>query len=111
MEVTTTSFKRSDVVKATGRIDSQTAPQLAAAFEAITDAGRFRLVFDMGEVGFISSAGLRVMIDTQKTCKRWNRGEIVLVDVPPEIHSAMDLVGFLPLFKIFDDVTEAVGAF
>ena len=111
MEVTTTSFKRSDVVKATGRVDSQTAPQLAGAFKAVTDAGRFRLVFDMGEVDFVSSAGLRVMIDTQKTCKRWSRGELVLVAVRPEIHSALDLVGFLPLFRIFDDVTEAVGAF
>ena len=111
MEVTTTQFKRCDLVKATGRIDSQTAPQLAEAFSAINEAGRFKIVFDMGGVDYISSAGLRVMIDVQKTCKRWNRGEMVLANVPQRIYEALDLAGFVPLFKLFDDVVEAVGSF
>jgi len=58
-----------------------------------------------------TSAGLRVLINTQKTCKRWNRGEVVLAQVPKRIYDALDLAGFVPLFKIFDDVTEAVGSF
>ena len=111
MEATTTQFKRCDLVKATGRIDSQTAPQLAEAFSAISEAQRFKIVFDMGGVDYISSAGLRVMIDVQKTCKRWNRGEMVLANVPQRIYEALDLAGFVPLFKLFDDVVEAVGSF
>jgi anti-sigma B factor antagonist len=111
MEVTTTQFKRCDLVKATGRIDSQTAPQLAEAFSAINEAERFKIVFDMGGVDYISSAGLRVMIDVQKTCKRWNRGEMVLANLPQRIYEALDLAGFVPLFKLFDDVVEAVGSF
>ena len=110
MEVSTTKFKRCDLVKATGRVDSQTSPQLAEVFKEITDAGRYKIVFDMSEVEFISSAGLRLMIDVQKTCKRWNRGEMVLVGVRDQIHHALDLVGFLPLFRFFDDTTEAVGS-
>ncbi len=111
MEVTTKQFKRCDLVKATGRIDSQTAPQLAEAFDAINEANRFKIVFDMSEVDFISSAGLRVMISVQKTCKRWNRGELVLASVPPRIYEALDLAGFIPLFQFFDDPLEAVGSF
>jgi anti-sigma B factor antagonist len=111
MEVTTTQFKRCDLVKATGRIDSSTAPQLAEAFGAINEVGRFKIVFDMNDVSYISSAGLRVMIDVQKTCKRWNRGEMVLAGVPERIYEALDLAGFVPLFKIFSQVTEAVGSF
>jgi anti-sigma B factor antagonist len=111
MEVSTTEFKRCSLVKANGRVDSQTAPRLAEAFEAITDAGRYNIVFDMTDVGFVSSAGLRVMIDVQKKCKRWNRGELVLTGVRAQIHSAMELVGFLPLFQIFEDDTAAVGYF
>ena len=111
MEVTTTQFRRCDLVKATGRIDSNTAPQLAEAFGAINDVGRFKIVFDMSGVDYISSAGLRVMIDVQKTCRRWNRGEVVLAGVPQRVCEALDLAGFVPLFKIFDQVTEAVGSF
>jgi anti-sigma B factor antagonist len=111
MEVTTKQFKRCDLVKATGRIDSNTAPQLAEAFAAINEADRFRIVFDMSDVDFISSAGLRVLINVQKTCKRWNRGELILVLVPERVHEALDLAGFVPLFKFYDDVVEAVGGF
>jgi anti-sigma B factor antagonist len=111
MEVTTSQFKRCDLVEVVGRIDSSTAPQLAETLDAIIEADRFKIVLAMGDVDFISSAGLRVLISTQKTCKRWNRGELVLAEVPQRIYEAMDLAGFVPLFKFFDTVTEAVGSF
>jgi anti-sigma B factor antagonist len=111
MEVTTEQFKRCDLLKATGRIDSSTAPQLASAFGAINEENRFKIVLDMSEVEFISSAGLRVLISVQKTCKRWNRGELVLTSVPDKIYDVMDLAGFVPLFKFFDTTVEAVGSF
>jgi anti-sigma B factor antagonist len=79
--------------------------------DALTNAGRYRIIFDMSGVEFMSSAGLRVLISTQKTCKRYNRGEIVLVNVPQRIYDALELAGFVPLFKIFDDITAAVGSF
>ena len=111
MEITTKQFKRCDLVKATGRIDSYTAPQLAEVFDAITEADRFNIIFDMSGVEFTSSAGLRVLINTQKTCKRWNRGKLVLLKVPQRIHEALDLGGLLPVFTFFDDDVEAVGSF
>jgi anti-sigma B factor antagonist len=68
-------------------------------------------VFDMSDMDFISSAGLRVLIDVQKTCKRWNRGQLTLAAVPQRIYETLDLTGFVPLFNIFDDVLHAVGSF
>ena len=111
LDVTTKQFKRCDLIRATGRVDSHTAPQLAEAFDAINEAGRFKIVFDMSEVEYISSAGLRVMINVQKTCKRWNRGELVLAGVPERVYDALNLAGFVSLFNIYDDATEAVGKF
>ena len=107
MELTTEQLKRCDLVKVAGRIDGQTAPQLAEGFNTITEAGRFKIVFDMSDVDFISSAGLRVLIDVQKTCKRWNRGQLVLATVPERIYETLDLTGFVPLFNLFDDVLHA----
>jgi len=111
MEITTTQYKHCDLVKVVGRIDSATAPQLGDALHAITDEGRFKIVLDLTDVTYVSSAGLRVMIDTQKTCRQLNRGELVLACVPQRIYETFDLAGFLPLFKFFDDVTAAVGSF
>jgi anti-sigma B factor antagonist len=111
MKLTTEQFKHCDLVKVAGRIDGQTAPQLAEALDAITGAERFKIVFDMSDVDFISSAGLRVLIDVQKTCKRWNRGQLVLAALPERIYETLDLTGFVPLFNIFDNVLHSVGSF
>jgi anti-anti-sigma factor len=107
MEITTTRFKRCDLVRAIGRVNSQTAPQLAEAFKALQDEQHFKIVFDMSQVDFISSAGLRVMIDVQKTCKQEGRGEMVLAEVPQRVYETLDLAGF----RICDQVVEAVGSF
>lgn len=111
MEITTIPYKHCDLIEASGRIDSATAPQLGEAMEAITNAGRYKIVFDMSKVEFMSSAGLRILISTQKTCKRYNRGEIILAVVPQRIYEALDLAGFVPLFKFYDNVLDAVGSF
>lgn len=111
MEVTTTQHKRCDVVKAIGRVDSYTAPDVEAAINAVINSGRYRIVFDMGDIDFMSSKGWWVLIETQKKCKRYKRGEIALVSVKEEIRSSLDLVGMGSYFKIFDDLTTAVGSF
>lgn len=111
MDTKTTSYKHCDLVKIDGRVDSATAPQFSEALQSLTDQGRFKLVLDFSNLDFISSAGLRVLINTQKTCKRYNRGEVVLATVPGNIYAALDLSGFTSLFQIFDNVTNAVGNF
>jgi anti-sigma B factor antagonist len=109
MDITRTEFKHCDLLKVTGRVDSSTAPLLSETLESITDSGRYKIVLDLSGVEFMSSAGFRALINTQKTCKRYNRGEVVLTVVPANIYSALDLAGFTSLFAIKDDVLAAVG--
>ncbi len=109
MEVTSKQFKHCDLVAVKGRIDSATAPKLGEALEAITAEGRFKIVLDMAELEYMSSAGFRALIAAQRNCKRYNRGEVVMANVPENIHSALELAGFTTLFRIFPDVTTAVG--
>jgi anti-sigma B factor antagonist len=111
MEVTTTEYKRCDVVKAVGRVDSSTAPKLEEALTSIIESSRYKIVFDMSEVNFMSSKGWWVLIDAQKKCKRYKRGEVVLVNVQDNIRESLDLVGMGTYFKIYNDVTVAVGSF
>ena len=111
MEITASSYKHCDLVQVSGRVDSFTAPNLAETLRTITDSGRYKIALDMGEVTYVSSAGLRVLIDTQKTCKTLNQGELVLASVPQRIYETLDLAGFVPLFKFFEDTTAAIGSF
>lgn len=111
MEVSNTQYKRCDVVKVDGRIDSASAPELHEVFNKLLEDNKFHIVFNMENVSFISSAGLRVIISTQKNCRRFNRGELVLTNIPENIMAALDLAGFTQLFQIFDSEVAAVGNF
>ena len=111
MEITTQHFKRCDLLSITGKVDSFTAPDLTKAIDAINNEGRFKIVLDLSKMEYMSSAGFRALLLGQRTCKRFNRGEIVLAGVPKKIMDALELTGFTPLFKIFDEVTPAVGFF
>jgi anti-sigma B factor antagonist len=111
MEITNQEFKHCDMLKVTGRVDSSTAPDFAKALDKVTDAGRYKIVLDMSELEYMSSAGFRALLATQRNCKRYNRGELVLVKVPERIREALELAGFTELFKTFDDQVEAVGNF
>jgi anti-sigma B factor antagonist len=111
MNITSTQYKRCDLVKMVGRIDSDTAQDLKDAFKSITDASRFRIAFDMSEVDFMSSVGVWVLLDTQKLCKRYNRGDLVIASVNENIQHTLDLAGLIHFFRVFDSVLDAVGSF
>jgi anti-sigma B factor antagonist len=110
MEITTTPYKRCELVNAVGRIDSNTAPEVEQVFNKILESGTSGIVFDMSEVNFISSRGLWVLLETQKACKR-NHGKMVLVNVSNDMQQALDLAGIKHFIEIFDDLTAAVGSY
>jgi anti-sigma B factor antagonist len=111
MEISTTEYRHCYLIKASGRVDSATAPELAEALNAVQKSGHYKIVLDLSGVDYLSSSGLRVLINTQKNSRRYNRGELVLANVTPRVYSALDLAGFIPYFKLFDDITAAVGNF
>ena len=110
MDISSSQYKRCDVVKTSGRIGSLNASDLEAAFNNIIEGKKYGIVFDMSEIEFISSRGLWVLLETQKTCKK-SRGELVLANVSENIQSTFDLAGMKHFFNFFDDILSAVGNF
>jgi anti-sigma B factor antagonist len=111
MEITTKHYKHCDLLSLKGKVDSYTAPDLTKAIEMLNRDGQFKIVLDLGELEYMSSAGFRALLIGQRNCKRYNRGEMILAAVPKKILDALELTGFTPLFRMFDDVTAAVGSF
>ena len=111
MEISVKQYKHCDLLSVQGKVDSYTAPDLTKAIESLNDNGQFKIVLDLSELEYMSSAGFRALLIGQRNCKRYNRGEIVLAGVPKRVMDALELTGFTPLFKIFDSVTPAVGNF
>jgi anti-sigma B factor antagonist len=109
MDIQVIPYKRCDVVKITGRIDSETVPSLRETLTSLVDDGKNRLVMDMSDVTFVSSAGWWLFIDTQKTCKRNGMGELLFACLAQRIKHSLELVGMDGFFTIFDTVTSAIG--
>ena len=80
-----------------GRLDTSTAPlleeQLGAALAGVTD-----LKFDLEKLEYISSAGLRVLLSSQKTMNK--QGTMTIKNVCPEIMDIFDVTGFVDILNI-----------
>ncbi len=111
LEITGQELRRCDLVKVRGRVDSDTAPELGRALHDIIKAGRFKIVLNVSGVSFMSSAGLRQLIDILKTCKRWNRGNLLLAEASPKLYEVLELAGLLSIFSVYKTEAEAVGSF
>jgi anti-sigma B factor antagonist len=111
VEVMVKSIDNCELVSVNGRVDSYTAPQLSEALDQITSQNMYKIIMDLSEVTYISSAGLRILIDVQKKCKKNNQGEVLLVSVPQRVYDTLELAGFVPLFKFFTNVASAIAAF
>jgi anti-sigma B factor antagonist len=111
MEFSNVDLKRCTLIRLGGRIDGSVAPELGTQMRNLTDAGNFKVVVNMKDVTYTSSAALRELIGTWKTCRRWNRGDMRLAEVNPSIRKVLDLTGLSGQFMIFDTEAEAVGSF
>jgi anti-sigma B factor antagonist len=111
MEVNVKQYKHCVLVTIQGRVDSATAPKLNEVFEDLLNRGRFKIVVDMSNVEYMSSAGFRVLLSAQRACRRYHRGEVVLALVPPRVLEALELAGFTKIFRRFDNLLDAIGYF
>lgn len=111
METKVKELKHCTVIEVIGRVDSSTAPQLTQTLNKIAADGQYKIVLDLSALEYMSSAGFRALLATQRQCKRYNRGEVVLAEVPLRVREALELAGFTELFKTFDDTLSAAGSF
>ena len=80
-----------------GRLDTQTAPELEKELDAVL-TGLKELTFDMTNLEYVSSAGLRVILKAQKAMNA--QGSMKLTGVNDSIMEVFDITGFLDILTI-----------
>lgn len=110
MEIQISDHKRVSVVAITGRVDGSTAGEFESALTTLTDEGKNNLILDMSEVDFVSSAGLRVLVNTRKAVNSAG-GKIVLAEPSQQVIETLDIAGLDVLFEQFKDRETAIGTF
>lgn len=97
MEIIKTQDGSALTISLIGRLDTTTSPQLekelSASLSGITD-----LVFDFEQLDYISSAGLRVLLSTQKLMNR--QGNMVIKNTNDTIDEVFEITGFVDILTI-----------
>lgn len=111
MEIEVESLKRCELVKVSGQIDSATAPDFQDRLLELIDGGSKYLVVSLGEVSFMSSAGLTALLRARiRLRKRIPPGDLVLAGMSPKLKETFELVGMNYIFQFYDTEVDAVGA-
>ena len=80
-----------------GRLDVNSAPQLTEELRQSL-ARAMELVFDLADLRFISSAGLRVLLLAQRQMNL--QGRMRLVNVGQAVMDTLEITGFVDIFYI-----------
>ena len=94
-------------VKLIGSLDTSTAPDLERQLAELLKAegGINEIVFDLAQLKFISSAGLRVFGNMRKQLKE-RHGQVLFIHLQPQIQEVFDIMKSLPGISIFKDLAE-----
>ena len=84
-------------IKVIGRLDTTTAPQLETEVK-LNIVGVKKLVIDFAELEYLSSAGLRVLLATQKAMNK--QGEMIIKNVNETINEIFEVTGFIDILTI-----------
>ena len=107
-ETRTLKIQEGTVLSITGRMDAVTAPEIEKGLSALVDNGEKRLIIDLKDLEYISSAGLRSLLVLAKRLKR-EEGNMVFANLQGHVMEVFRVSGFYALFTICDSVDDALG--
>ena len=96
------------VIRLGGELDLYNAAQVRSALVDASAQAPERIVVDLGEVEFIDSTALGVLIETR--AKLNNRDGLLLAAPGLETRRALEVSGLDKLFVVRDSVQDALGA-
>jgi anti-anti-sigma factor len=89
-----------------GRLDTHTAPELDVVLDRLlAQKGIARMVFDLGKLEYLSSAGIRCFIRARKAIEPTG-GKVAIVNPQPAVQKVLDIVKAIPPGGLFKSVAE-----
>ena len=95
------------VVRIEGRLDTATAPCLEQACSEAIEAGAERIVADLAQLEYISSAGLRVLLAVAKQLQG-DSGGLVVCGAQGMVLETLELSGIPGIIRVCPTLDEAL---
>ena len=93
------------VVKLNGSLDTATAPELEKQLAPVLAGTVKDVVFNLADLKFISSAGLRIFSMARKALKE-RGGQASFANMQPQIQEVFAIIKALPGVAVFESVAE-----
>jgi anti-sigma B factor antagonist len=106
LEIHTHYIGRVPTVRLQGDFDSYSATRVRRLLETYTQAEKPTLLVDMGDVEYIDSAGLGVLVAALKQATD-RSGNLAIVNPSVAVSRVLRVTGLDTLFSIFNDESEA----
>jgi anti-sigma B factor antagonist len=110
LSLETDKTREISVMKVKGRVDSETAPELDDALGKLLQDNRNKIVLNLQEVDYMSSAGLRAMVKAYQAAKR-SGGDLRLASVSTPVEVILRTVGMMQMLQMYPTDQEAVASF
>lgn len=100
MEIKKTVSSDGTILKLEGRLDTNTAPELEEAVKELLEKEELKnLTLDMENITYLSSAGLRVLLSTQKKINLL-QGELIIANANKTLKEVFEITGFMGILTI-----------
>lgn len=110
MKICTEKHNETTVVTVVGSVDALTAGQVAGDLGGHVESGHGQLVLDLGQVDFMSSAGLRAILEILRRNRQLG-GDLRLAAAQAGIQRTLEMSGFTRILKSYATVEEAVASY
>lgn len=107
MEVKVEEKNEVVVVRPQGRLDAASAPQLEQQLQSIIEQGHFKIVLNLANVEYLSSAGMRLMLSVSKKLKNLE-GKIVVCSLSDEVMDVIKMAGFHQVLEFYPNEEESL---
>jgi len=91
-------------IKLSGSLDTATAPELERQLTACLAKPVNDLVFDLADLKFVSSAGLRIFQVARKQMVARGGGQTSFLNMQPQIKEVFAIIQGLPGIGVFNDL-------
>jgi anti-anti-sigma factor len=110
MELITEKQGEVVVFKLKGRLDTLTAPDFEEKCLKWLEAGEFNFAVDLGELDYISSAGIRSILVIAKQLKAQDGG-LAFSRISGMVEKVFNIAGIYTLFPAYASLDEALAHF
>ena len=110
MEINIKKLDHLKIISLTGELNAITSAEVESKILQLIMGGNKKLIIDLEQLSYISSAGLRIFLVSNKLIRKME-GEIRICCLNHTVKEVFEISGFNMIFKVFPDQASAIESF